>query len=183
MSQTSYSLVPPVGVEGLLADMQEGVVVIPRMAAGLVPVGKLCAPGTNQLLGPPLASVSPTSTTSGQIKALPVGLTTDPMLTASFVGIPIYDASRAPYDATSGYACYSDKDYCDVLYKGTIYVLPEAGSAPTDQGDVYVRVAAGGGGSVLGAFSSAAGAGKVLLSQAKWISGFMQSNLAILRLR
>ncbi len=163
MSQTSYNLVPPVGVEGLVADMQEGTIILPRMASGLVPVGKLCAPGANQLLGPPVAA--------------------DPMASSAFVGIPIYDATRAPYDATLGYSCYADKDHVPVLYKGPIYVVPEAGSAPVDQGDVYVRVAASGSNTILGTFSSAAGTGKVLLTQAKWASGFMQSNIAILQLR
>lgn len=177
--QLTYNLVPPVGVEGQIASMMEGTIIRGFLAEGLVPVGKLCAPGTHSLVGPPLASVSAQSTTGGQIKALPAGLVADPMVGSAWLGIPIYDATRQPYDATLGYSCYDDETTVPTMVRGPIYVTPEAG-AINQQGDVYVRTAVNGGLNVLGRFAPAAGAGLVLFPKGRFISGLIQGTYAVL---
>ena len=121
MPQLTYNLVPPVGREGMLAAYNEGEIIIPRLAQGLVPVGKLCAPGTDSMTGPPLTTVSQNSGNPGQVKALPAGITDNPILGSQWAGVPIYDATREPYDSTLGYSCYADKAQVPVLIRGQLY--------------------------------------------------------------
>lgn len=180
--QTTYNLVPEVGVEGQIASMMEGTIIVPRLAQGLVPVGKLCAPGTDSMTGPPLTTVSQNSGNPGQVKALPAGLTDNPMLNSQYVGVPIYDATREPYDSSLGYACYAATAPVPVMLRGPIYVIPENVASVTQGGPVYVRVTASGAYTVLGSFSPIAGTGLVLFPNGRFISGPMQSKFAVLYL-
>ena len=84
--QTTYNLVPAVGVEGQIASDMEGTIIVPRLAQGLVPVGKLCANGTDSMTGPPLTTLSSNSTNPGQVKALPAGIVDNPILTSQYLG-------------------------------------------------------------------------------------------------
>lgn len=180
MSQTTYNLVPPVGCEGMLASDMEGTIILPKIAQSLVPVGKLCAYGTDDLTGPPLTTVSANSTNPGQVKALPAGIVDNPILRTQYIGVPIYDATREPYDSTLGYSCYGDKQTVPVLVRGPMYVTPENVASCVSGGTVYVRVAANGGFTVLGRFSAIAGTGLVTVTGARFISGPMQGSLAII---
>ena len=180
MPQLTYNLVPPVGREGMLAAYNEGEIIIPRLAQGLVPVGKLCAPGTDSMTGPPLTTVSQNSGNPGQVKALPAGITDNPILGSQWAGVPIYDATREPYDSTLGYSCYADKAQVPVLIRGQLYVTPENVASVTQGGAVYVRVAPSGAFQTLGTFSPIAGTGLVLFPQGRFFSGPIQSSLAII---
>lgn len=178
--QTTYNLVPAVGVEGQIASDMEGTIIVPRLAQGLVPVGKLCANGTDSMTGPPLTTLSSNSTNAGQVKALPAGIVDNPILTSQYLGVPIYDATREPYDATLGYSCYADKQTVPVMLRGPIYVKPENVSSVVQGGLVYVRTAASGGFTVLGSFSPIAGTGLVAFPNGRWLSGPMQGAFAVL---
>jgi hypothetical protein len=167
-----------VGIEGGIAATREATIIRPYIAQGLVPVGKLCAPGTANITGQSLTSVAQGGVTAGQVIALPSGLVSNPLATSAFVGIPLYDATQVPYDATLGYSAWPNQSEVAVIYRGPVYVAIEPGSTPTTEGDVYVRVAASGSNTVLGAFNSAPGAGLVLLTQGKWQSGIMNILLA-----
>lgn len=176
--QTTYNLVPAVGVHGMLAASREGTVIRPFLAQGLVPVGYLCAPGTGNFVGPPLTTVIPASTSPGQVKALPAGITDDPILNSQFLGVPIYESTHPPYDGTLGYACYDNQTTVPVLTRGPIFVAVESGSAPVEEGNVYVRVAASGANVILGAWASAPGTGLVRLARAQFNSGLIQGSYA-----
>jgi hypothetical protein len=175
--QLTYNIAPPAGVEGMIASYMEGTIIQPFLAEGLVPVGLLCAPGTDSMTGPPLTTVSQNSTNPGQIKALPAGLVADPMVNASWLGVPVYDATRQPYDATLGYACYQDETTVPTVVRGPVFVSPEAG-AIANRGPVYVRTATSGANTVLGKFAPAAGAGLVLLPNCRFITGRIQGTFA-----
>lgn len=179
MSQLTYNLVPGVGVEGMIAMEIEGTIIVPRLAQGLVPVGKLCTYGTDAMTGPPLATVSSNSTNPGQIKSMPSGVGSDPLLRSQYLGVPIYDATRAPYDVTLGYSCYSDKETVPTLLRGGVYTTPESVASVSPGGIVYVRITASGANTILGRFSAIAGTGLVAITGARWYSGPMQGSLAI----
>lgn len=177
MPQLTYNIVPPVAAnEGQIASMMEGTIIVPFLAEGVVPVGLLAAPGTRSMSGPPLTTLSQYSTSPGQVKALPAGLVTDPMADTSWVGIPIYDATREPYDTTLGYSSYADKSTVPVLRRGPVWVKPEGSVSPGVA--VYVRTAASGGNTILGKFAGAAGTGLVAFSKARWLTGLIQSEWA-----
>lgn len=178
MPQLTYNWNPAVAYEGMLADAREGQVKITRLAEGLVPVGKLCAPGTGQLTGPPLTGLSATSTSPGGVKAMTAG--SNPILGSEWVGVPLYDSTRPPYDSSLGYSCYENLKDVPLLERGALYVKPEG--AVIQSTDVYVRVAVAGPLNVLGSFASGPGAGLALFSSGRWISGLMQGNLAIVRI-
>lgn len=179
MSQTTYNLVPPVAAyEGQIASYMEGSIIMPFLAYGLVPVGTLAAPGPDDMTGPPLATVSSNSTNPGQVKALPSGLVADPMVDNVWLGIPVWDATYEPYDATLGYSAYADKRTVPVMRRGPIYVKPE-GNVSTSL-PVYVRTAPSGGNTRLGKFASAAGTGLVAFPKARWMSGLIQGVWAVL---
>ena len=182
MSQTTYNLNPSVGTEGMIAQYMEATIIAPRLAQGLVPVGKLVTHGTDALTGPPLTTVSSNSTNPGQVKAMPSGTGSDPLTRLQYLGVPLYDATRAPYDTSLGYACYEDKVTVPVMLRGPIFVSPENVSSVAPGGPVYVRISPSGGNTVIGKFSAIAGTGLVLLSAASWYSGPMQGSLAILYL-
>lgn len=182
MPQLTYDLVPPVGVHGMIASYMEAEIIVPRLAQGLVPVGYLAAPGTDSMVGPPLATVSSQSTNPGQVKALPAGLVADPISGTAWVGIPLYDSTRQPYDSTLGYSAYQDQTTVPVLMRGAVYVTVESGTLNA-QGDVYVRVAPSGSNTILGSVAPAAGTGLVLWSSARFLSGRMTNNLAVMYVR
>ena len=176
--QLTYNFNPSVGVEGMIAESREGDVVVSKIAQGVVQVGLLCGPGTDSLTGPSATAASITSADPGQVINFP-GSVNSPLLPWEFVGIPIYDASRPPYDATNS---YSDKDPVPVLRKGTIWVKPEA-PFTDEKRLVYVRgTVAAPPLNVLGRFAGTAGAGLVLLPNARWMSGCSDAGLAILEI-
>jgi hypothetical protein len=102
---------------------------------------------------------------------------------ADFEGVAVYDASvEPPADAIAAVTEYGDDMAIPVLETGAIYVLPETAVVPTDT--VYVRVAAGAGGSDLGAFGNTADTATcVAVTNAKWGSKASADALAILILR
>ncbi len=178
MPQLTYNIAPPVGVEGMIASYMEGTVIQGFLAEGLVPVGLLCAPGTTAPSGPPLTTVSQQSTNPGQIKALPAGIVDNPMLNSQWLGIPIYDATRQPYDGSLGYSCYDDETTVPTVVKGPVMVVVEGAVAIANRGPVYVRTAVNGPLNKLGAFAPAAGAGLVLLPGCRFITGRLQDTFA-----
>lgn len=85
-----------------------------------------------------------------------------------FVGVAQYDAAKEPFDTVGTDAAeFGDKDAVNVLRKGAIWVTTE--DACVAEGDVYVRIAVGAGGTQLGAFRSEADtASAVILTGARW---------------
>lgn len=182
MSQTAYTIAYKVGVEGMVADSMDPALLVASFSQGVTPVGKLCVPGTNSMTGPATAlPVLANGVSPGQAAPIGAGLVADPMIDSVWLGIPIYDASLPPYDTSLGYSSYADKQPMTVLRKGHIYVAPEAGAIINMQ-DVWVRTAANGGLTVLGKFAPAAGTGLVKFTRGRWVSGLMQSALAVLEI-
>lgn len=179
--QTAYNFTPSASVEGMLADAREACVIISKLAQGLVPVGKLCAPGTHSLTGPSQSAPDAQNTSPGQVIALPAGIVADPISKWLFTGIPWFDSSREPYDITLGFAAYGDTQGCSVIVKGPVWVKPEA-TFTTEKFGVWVRVAPAGGLTTLGVFSNVAGAGLVAISQCRWLSACNANGLAILEI-
>lgn len=172
--QLTYNFNPAVAVAGMVAESRESNIVISKIASGAVPVGLLCAPGTDGEIGMQPTSADPNSTNPGQVIALPNGLAADPMVDASFVGIPIYDSSRAPYDTNNA---YSDKDPVPVLRKGVIWVYSE--TAVTQYNPAYVRIAAGGG-FVNGSWRDGAAGNFVKFPRGQWLTSRTTAGLAVL---
>jgi len=180
--QTSYLFNTVPAVEGADAQDREAQVIISKLAEGLVPIGKLCAPGTHSMVGPSTTGTTAQSTTPGQVIALPGGLVADPMADWVWTGIPLYETSRQAYDATLGFASASNLDPISVLIKGVIWVRPEGGVLASESLPVYIRIAAGGG-FVRGVFSGAAAANRVLFPRGRWRSAVnASSSLAILEI-
>lgn len=174
--QTSYNFNPAAAVAGMVADESEGIRVLSKVASGAVPVGLACMPATDPMAIPSLTSATALAANPGQVKAWGTA-TDDPVLLSNFVGVPIYDSSRPPYDANNA---YSDKDPVPVLRKGLIWVPVEA--AVTQYADVYLRTAVNGGLTVIGGFAGAAGTGLSKLPNARWLSTTAGAGLAVLEL-
>lgn len=87
---------------------------------------------------------------------------------ADFEGVAVYDSSiERQADAIAAGVEWGDKVVLPVLAIGAIYVFPEVAVTPADA--VYVRIASGAGGTVLGAFRTDADtASAVLVTGAKW---------------
>ena len=176
--QLTYNFNPSVGVAGMVAESRESNVIVSKVASGAVPVGLLCYPGADSEIGMSPTTADPAGTSPGQVVAWPANVNDSPLLRWESVGIPVYDASRPPYDANN---CYADKDPVPVITKGPVWVKPE-GSFSDEKRLVYVRTAVNGGLTTLGGFAGSAGAGLVILPNAKWLSGCNANGLAILEL-
>lgn len=85
-----------------------------------------------------------------------------------FIGVAQYDAAKEPFDTVGTDAAeFGDKDTINVLRRGAIWVTTE--NACVAEGDVFVRIAAGAGGTQLGAFRSDADtATAVQVTGARW---------------
>ncbi len=178
--QLAYNFNPAVATPGEVAEYREGNIIISKVAKNAVPVGLLCAPGPDAEVGPSQTTADPNSANPGQVIALPSGLVTDPMPDSVWVGIPIYDSSRPPYDPTNS---YSDKDPCPVMRKGVIWV--QVWESVTQYGDVYVWTGGTPPATGLGTFAGAAGAGKVKFPRGRWLTSATVttgSKLAVLEL-
>jgi hypothetical protein len=86
---------------------------------------------------------------------------------ADFVGVPLYDSSRPPFDSTNS---FSDKDPVMVLRKGKVWVKPMLNPTTPEvvsqYGDVYVwtnPTAPGVTDPVAGTFAASAHSGKAVL--------------------
>lgn len=172
--QLAYNWNPAAGRAGLVADMSAAKIVS-RVAEGLVPVGKLASVGTRGASQPPVAANPAYAAHPGQVIKLTVGLA-DPILPSTYLGIPIYDATRAPYTALDE---YSEDDPVPVLVAGPIWVTSE--NAVNEDADVYVRTTAAGG-DVRGQFRMGAATNFSLLAGARWRMTRADAGLAVLEL-
>ena len=130
--QTTYNLVPAVGVEGQIASDMEGTIIVPRLAQGLVPVGKLCANGTDSMTGPPLTTLSSNSTNPGQVKALPAGIV------AIGGGAAASAGGKKPRKSTAKAKAGASGDDVAAPMQGTIVKVAVAEGAQVAEGDLVV---------------------------------------------
>lgn len=172
--QLTYNMNPAAAVAGMVADMRLADI-ISKVAQGAVPVGLLCAAGTDAQIFPPVTLPSVLSSSPGQVIPFPAAIADDPLLDSEWVGIPIYDSSRAPYDSTNA---YSDTDPVGVLRRGPIWVNSET-AITTQYADAYVRVTAGGG-FLRGSWRQGASAGFVKFPRGRWVTTNAAAGLAIL---
>lgn len=180
---TAYNNNPAAALAGMVR-WDEDTWVISKLAEGAVGIGLLGAPGAQSESVPaPLISL-PTSGQAGTIKVLPGGLVADPMVDASFIGIPILDTSYAQTDqigtaaqGTFAYGTYAALQTVPVLRKGALWVF--AAEAPTQYGNVYVYTAAQTN-NPLGQFGFGAGTGKVLFPRGRWLMTLAAPGLALM---
>lgn len=128
MSQTVYVQDPPVAIEGMIADSSPYLEIISRkveQAAG-IPFGRFVTKGT----------------ASDQIQ-LPNA--TGDVSSSAGVGFTRADTSREQAATPQG---YQDDHIADVMRRGNMWVDPEG--TPAYGAQVFVRFAAGAGGSDLG---------------------------------
>lgn len=170
MGQTSYSINPTPAFPGMVAELREATVIISKLAQGNVPVGLLCAPGTDQEVGPSPSATSINANNPGQCVAFPVGAQSSPLADTAFLGIPIYESSRPPYAVdANGNSISVAGEPVPVLRKGTIWVDPDVSVVAFTP--VYVWVNPGVGNPPAGTFTNAANGGKaVLFPRGQWLS-------------
>lgn len=181
--QTSYTNNPAAAFAGMIR-WTEGTRVITKLAEGAVPIGMLCTPGAQSESVPaPLVS-TPGSGQAGTIKAMQAGLVADPMVDASFIGIPYFDSAlmqgqqiSSAAQGTFSYGTYLDKQPVPVLRKGEIWVY--AAEAPTQYGDVYVYSTVQTN-NPRGQFGFGAGTGKVLFPRGRWLMTLSAPGLALM---
>ena len=103
---------------------------------------------------------------------------------ALFAGVAVREVKTyttftvQPSGEMGGIGGYSPGTPCDVLERGSVSVVCQYGT-PVAGGAVYVRVAMGTGGSVIGGFEYRADTDTstcVLLTNAKWATGLMDAN-------
>lgn len=158
MSQLVYNFNPAVGVVGMNAEFRVSDHIISKVASGLVPVGLLCAPGLDQLIGMQPASADPNSANPGQVISFPVSAPASPLVDSLFLGVPLYDSSRAPYDPTNA---YQNQDPVPVMRKGTVWVAPDV--AVVAFAPVWVWTNPGVGNPPAGTFTNSANGGRAVL--------------------
>jgi hypothetical protein len=157
--QLTYNFNPAIGVVGMIASSRESNIVISAVAQGLVPVGILCSgQGTDDQIGMQPNSADPNSSNPGQVIAFPSGVYASPLPDTAFIGIPIYDSSRPPYDPTNA---YQNQDPVPVLRKGEIYVRPDVVVLAFTP--VFVWATPGIGDPPAGSFTGSANGGKAVL--------------------
>lgn len=156
MVQTSYSIDQAVAVEGLLGDLS------PKQcrsysATQVLPFGRL-------------VSLSGTAGLEAKLPAASADVT------ATALGVTVFS-----HDQVNGQGGYPVDAVANVLRKGTIYVLVE--EAVNAEDPVFVRFAAGAGGTNLGAFrKSADTATAVALPGAKYLTSAAADGLALIDL-
>lgn len=97
---------------------------------------------------------------------------------AKFAGVALRIVKQAISYAEQNETVYQPSEAASVIERGQVTVLCNVGT-PTAGGDVYVRIAANAGiaGGVVGGFEAAAdGANTVLLTNAKWATGYKDAN-------
>lgn len=158
MAQTSYPTVQPIAFAGQIADSsQHDVLSRASEEAASFPYGVLVVAGTDA----ETQALLPTSA-------------------ADFVlGAALHSHSNEVGDDNLNLV--DPERVFNVLHEGRMYVLPEQAVAVGDP--VYARIAAGAGGTQLGAFRMDADtASAQLLNGARWLSAGDASNPAILEL-
>lgn len=126
--QTTYLASPATAIEGMVADASRQTDIMSRAATVAIPAGRFCVRAADGTCKLP--------TVTGDVTGAGVGL-----------GVSMYDAVAAP----GGYVQY---DMVPIVHKGRVYVVVE--EAVTEGDPVFVRFAAGAGGSNLGAFRKSA---------------------------
>lgn len=180
MSQTTYNFNPAIARHGMVAEEREGNIIQSKLCQTAVGVGRLVANGTNGQRGMSTTTADPLSTTPGSVVPF-VEAETDPIADTQFVGVPIYDSSRAPYNSSNQYVQYES---VPVMRKGVIWILvPDA--AVTEYGDVYVYADPDGATTYeIGTFLAGANAGTgIKFTRGRWLTSTSGANgLAVLEI-
>lgn len=162
MSQTSVAE-QGVALDGMKADMGADDV-LSRLAEGDIPMGRLCAVGTDK-----------------DAQAIVVATATDVTDQKKVLGVSLHSHDRETL-AGANPPQYSDEESMNLMHKGRIYVKVE--EAVTTDSPVFARVAAGGNG--LGSFraSDPGGSAAVALpaDKARYLRGAGIDGLAVLEL-